>query len=324
MRKVVKNICIGKTAEADEFVSRLVRLRGSGNVKHLDWGESVTGLGHCMEEWNGSGEMEMHVYLFPERKEPALRQIRAICCKCLCFKSCVIYLWDSGESRPPSVFWMEDFLANEEECRFYRFPFARPNIWQIGLKRTFDIVFCFLSLVLLSPVFLLCALLIKLDSAGPVFYSQLRIGLKGKAFRIYKFRSMRVGAEQGKPELSNEEDPRITAWGRIMRRYRIDELPQLWNVIKGDMSLIGYRPERDYFIEKIEQVFPLYSLLYGIRPGITSQGMVNYGYAENVDEMLERLGEDMDYLRKLTVKPIRQDLKVMLKTVQVVFRGLGK
>ena len=98
----------------------------------------------------------------------------------------------------------------------------------------------------------------------------------------------------------------------------------LWNVIKGDMSLIGYRPERDYFIEKIEQVFPLYSLLYGIRPGITSQGMVNYGYAENVDEMLERLGEDMDYLRKLTVKPIRQDLKVMLKTVQVVFRGLGK
>ena len=88
--------------------------------------------------------------------------------------------------------------------------------------------------------------------------------------------------------------------------------------------MIGYRPERDYFIEKIEQVFPLYSLLYGIRPGITSQGMVNYGYAENVDEMLERLGEDMDYLRKLTVKPIRQDLKVMLKTVQVVFRGLGK
>ena len=135
---------------------------------------------------------------------------------------------------------------------------------------------------------------------------------------------MKVDAEQGTPELSSENDPRVTPWGRIMRRYRIDELPQLWNVLKGDMSIVGYRPEREYFIKQIEEYFPFYPLLYNIRPGITSQGMVNYGYAKDLNEMLARLGEDMLYLDRIRYRLIRQDLQVLFKTIKVVLRGLGR
>ena len=158
-----------------------------------------------------------------------------------------------------------------------------------NMKRAIDVVAAFVALILFSPLFLILALLIKRDSKGPVFYKQERIGYRHKPFKIYKFRTMKVDAEQGKPMLSGENDSRITKIGKVLRKYRLDELPQFWNVLKGDMSLVGPRPEREYFIRQIVERAPYYVLLHQIRPGITSWGMVKYGYARNVDEMIARL-----------------------------------
>ena len=162
-------------------------------------------------------------------------------------------------------------------------------IWQRVVKRAFDIVASILALVILSPVFLACAIIVKATSKGPVFYAQERIGKGGKPFKMSKFRSMRVDAESsGTPQLSSDDDPRITKFGKFMRKVRLDEIPQFWTVLKGDMSLVGYRPERQYFIDKIMEKAPYYRLLLKVKPGITSWGEVKYGYAENVDERLCR------------------------------------
>lgn len=193
--------------------------------------------------------------------------------------------------------------------------------WQYSVKRLADIVLSLLALILLSPVFLLTAIIVKCTSPGPVFYAQERIGYRGKPFKMHKFRSMYIDAEKAGPALSSDDDPRITPFGRIMRKYRLDEIPQFYNVLRGTMSLVGPRPERQYFIDQIVERAPEYLLLQKVKPGITSWGQVKYGYAENVDEMVERLRYDLLYLENMS---IATDIKILLYTVLIIFQGRGK
>ena len=189
------------------------------------------------------------------------------------------------------------------------------------LKRGFDIAFSATVLIGGFPVFVLLFLITKFSSKGPAFYKQERIGLNEKPFYIYKFRSMWIDAEKHGPQLSSDHDPRITPWGRIMRKSRLDELPQFWNVFKGDMSIVGPRPERQYFIERILEQAPSYRKLLRVKPGITSIGQVHYGYAENVDQMRERMRYDLVYLQNVN---LNSDLNIILKTLRVVVQGKGK
>ena len=190
-----------------------------------------------------------------------------------------------------------------------------------NIKRAIDIVVSILALIVLTPVYAIVACIIKLTSPGPVFYLQERIGRHNKPFNIIKFRSMVKDAESGgKPQLSSDDDPRITPFGHFMRKYRIDELPQFWNVLKGDMSIVGPRPERKYYIDQIIQRVPAYALLHQVRPGITSMGMVKYGYAKNVDEMVERVKYDLMYLDNMS---LLNDLKILIYTIRIVFTGRG-
>ena len=189
------------------------------------------------------------------------------------------------------------------------------------LKRFVDILGSSAALIFLSPVTLLVALAVKKGSAGPIFYRQERLGLHGKPFQIIKFRTMIEGAEGSRPQLSSDEDPRITAVGRRLRKMRLDELPQFWNVLKGEMSLVGPRPERAFFTDQIIQHSPHFLRLQQVRPGITSWGQVKYGYAENVNEMRQRLRYDIMYLENIS---LLLDLKILLFTVRTVLRGEGK
>ena len=193
--------------------------------------------------------------------------------------------------------------------------------WQYTVKRMADILCSILALVLLSPVFIVTALIVKFTSPGPIFYAQERIGFRGKPFKMHKFRSMYVDAEQAGPALSKDDDPRITPFGRIMRKYRLDEIPQFYNVLKGTMSLVGPRPERQYFIDKIVERSPEYLLLHKVKPGITSWGQVKYGYAESVDEMVQRLRYDLLYLKNMS---LTTDIKILLYTVLIIIQGRGK
>lgn len=191
----------------------------------------------------------------------------------------------------------------------------------VFLKRVFDIVFSTLVLLAGLPVYLMLALVTKLTSRGPVFYKQERIGRDQLPFNIYKFRSMRVDAEQAGPQLASDDDPRITRWGKFMRKTHLDELPQFWNVLKGDMAIVGPRPERRHFIDEIKERKPEYMQLFRLKPGITSIGQVSYGYAENVSEMCERVDYDLDYLDTMSLKT---DVGLIVDTVMTMVQGKGK
>lgn len=194
-------------------------------------------------------------------------------------------------------------------------------VWQFTIKRLMDIVLSTFFMLLFSPILLFTAIMTRLSSPGPILFRQERIGLNRKPFPIIKFRSMYQDAEKMGPQLSSEEDPRITKWGRIMRKYRLDELPQLWNVIKGDMSFVGPRPERQYYIDQIEKEAPHYRHLHRVRPGITSWGMVKYGYAENVKEMIQRMKYDIIYIENMS---LFIDIKILIYTILIVAQGRGK
>jgi exopolysaccharide biosynthesis polyprenyl glycosylphosphotransferase len=194
-------------------------------------------------------------------------------------------------------------------------------LWLRIIKRTMDVVASFLVLLLCSPLYLFVAIRVRLSSEGSIFYKQERIGRYGKPFMIYKFRSMYLDAEKRGPQLSSDTDDRCTPWGGTMRKYRLDEIPQFWNVLKGDMSLVGPRPERQFFIDQIAAKDARVHKLHKVRPGITSWGQVQYGYASNVEEMIERLKLDLIYIENLT---LGLDIKIMIHTVLVIFRGSGK
>ena len=193
--------------------------------------------------------------------------------------------------------------------------------WQYNVKRLADIVVSLLALIVLSPVYLVTAILVKCTSPGPVFYAQERIGLYGRPFKMHKFRSMYVDAESSGPALSTDNDPRITPFGRFMRKVRLDEIPQFYNVLKGTMTLVGPRPERQYYIDQIVKKAPEYMLLQRLKPGITSWGQVRFGYASNVDEMIERLQFDLLYTENMS---LATDIKILLYTIIIIIQGRGK
>lgn len=192
--------------------------------------------------------------------------------------------------------------------------------WQENTKRMIDVMVSITVLTLCSPLYIFTAIGVKISSPGPIFYRQIRIGRYGRPFRIFKFRSMYMGAEKQGIALSKENDSRITPFGKFLRKSRLDEIPQFYNVLIGEMSLVGPRPERKYFIEQILPIAPQFILLHRVRPGITSWGQVKYGYAKNVDEMIERLKYDIIYIENMS---LHLDLKILLYTIKTVVLGKG-
>jgi hypothetical protein len=193
--------------------------------------------------------------------------------------------------------------------------------WQKLIKRILDVIISLVVLIGLFPLFLLVALGVKLSSPGTILFKQIRIGYKGKPFYILKFRSMYTNAEQDGPALSSTNDDRRTPFGVFIRKYRFDEIPQFYNVLIGEMSLVGPRPERKFFIDQIIKVAPHYKHLQRVKPGITSWGMVKYGYAENIDEMVERLQFDILYIEN---RSIAIDFRIIIYTFLIIIQGRGK
>lgn len=193
--------------------------------------------------------------------------------------------------------------------------------WQMSVKRLMDVVLSMVAITLLLPVYIVIACAIKFSSEGPIFYTQERIGIHGRPFHILKFRTMHVNAEKNGPQLSSTSDSRITSVGKFLRKTRLDEIPQFFHVIIGEMSLVGPRPERSFYIEQIKAQAPHVKKLLRVRPGITSWGQVKYGYAENVNQMIQRLKYDILYLENMS---LAMDIKILFYTIVTVLRGSGK
>jgi exopolysaccharide biosynthesis polyprenyl glycosylphosphotransferase len=223
----------------------------------------------------------------------------------------------------------KSFLLNSASVEYHSYipiisisknPYSNESAERV--KRVFDVSFSLIALLLISPFILVFGLITKTTSEGPILYTQERIGRWGKPFSIFKFRSMYINSEQNGPKLSQgEEDNRITKWGRFMRKTRIDELPQFFNVLIGDMSLVGPRPERQFFIDQIMEKAPEYVQLLSVKPGITSLGQVYFGYAANVQEMLERMKFDLLYLKN---NSIETDLYLLYQTTKVILKAKGQ
>lgn len=193
--------------------------------------------------------------------------------------------------------------------------------WQFSIKNIMDKIISLIALIILMPFFIIIGAIIKLSSKGPIIFKQERIGKNGNPFMIYKFRTMFTDAEKNGPQLSSTQDSRITPFGKFLRRTRIDEFPQFYNVLVGDMSLIGPRPERQFYIDQIMERAPHYKHVLKVKPGITSWGQVKYGYAENVDQMIDRLKFDVLYLENMS---LALDFKIMAYTIFIILKGSGK
>lgn len=193
--------------------------------------------------------------------------------------------------------------------------------WQLFLKRLFDIIISAMVLIALLPLYVILAIAVKSTSKGNVFFKQTRIGLHGKPFTIIKYRTMVEDAEKNGPALSSKNDNRITPLGKILRKYRLDEIPQFYNVFVGDMSLVGPRPERQFYIDQLMRVAPHYKHIQRVKPGITSWGMVKYGYAENIEQMIERMKFDILYIENMS---LAMDLRILIYTVKTIIQGRGK
>lgn len=194
-------------------------------------------------------------------------------------------------------------------------------VWQMAIKRFLDIILSVIAMIILIPLYIVLAIGVKMSSPGPIFFLQERIGLNGVPFKIIKFRTMYMDAEKAGPQLSSSHDSRITPIGKFMRKVRFDEFPQFFNVLKGDMSLVGPRPERQFYIDQIVKIEPQFLQLTKVRPGITSWGQVKYGYAENVDQMIQRMKFDLLYMKNRTLS---LDFKIMLYTILIIVKAKGK
>jgi exopolysaccharide biosynthesis polyprenyl glycosylphosphotransferase len=199
-------------------------------------------------------------------------------------------------------------------------PSSMPD-WQFSTKRILDVLVSFVAMIILIPFYITVAILVKFSSNGPIFFKQERVGKYGQKFEIIKYRTMIQDAENNGPQLSSSNDNRITKIGKFLRKTRLDEFPQFWCVFVGDMSLVGPRPERQFYIDQISSHEPQYLYLHKVRPGITSWGQVKFGYAENVEQMIERMKYDLLYIRNMS---LALDLKIMFYTIAIIFKGTGK